>query len=149
MRRCALRLLLGAGLLAASVNGFAAAPSSGASSRAELAARIDAQIGQLRFAAASWGIAVVSLDSGQTVYAHQADRLRQPVSTAKLFTAALALAMLGPDCRFFTRLLAGAPVVHGRLNGPLILYGMGDPTLGTSSSPDWADNWPARQRRAV
>jgi D-alanyl-D-alanine carboxypeptidase/D-alanyl-D-alanine-endopeptidase (penicillin-binding protein 4) len=139
MRPSALRLLLGAGLLAASVNAFPAAPSSGASSRAELAARIDAQIGQPRFAAASWGIAVVSLDSGQTVYAHQADRLLQPASTAKLFSAALALATLGPDYRLSTRLLAGAPVVHGRLNGPLILYGMGDPTLGTSSSPDWAE----------
>lgn len=137
-RQFALRSLLGAGLLAISISSLAV-PPAGASSGAELASRIDAQIGQPRFAAASWGIAVVSLDSGQTVYAHQADRLLQPASTAKLFTAALALATLGPEYRIPTRLLAGGHIVRGRLNGPLILYGMGDPTLGTSSSPDWAE----------
>ncbi|MHB1056738.1 MAG: D-alanyl-D-alanine carboxypeptidase/D-alanyl-D-alanine endopeptidase [Rhodanobacter sp.] len=118
----------------------AASPAMPAAvTRAGLAAQIDAQIGQPRFAAASWGIAVVSLDSGRTLYAHHADQLLQPASTAKLFTAALSLSVLGPDYRMPTRLLAGGRIVHGRLNGPLVLYGMGDPTLGTSSSADWAD----------
>ncbi len=133
-----IRLLLAASLLAAPV-AAAAAPTAPATTRAGLAAQIDAQIGQPRFAAASWGIAVVSLDSGRTLYAHHADQLLQPASTAKLFTAALALSVLGPDHRIPTRLLAGERIVHGRLNGPLILYGMGDPTLGTATSADWAD----------
>ncbi|WP_449427798.1 D-alanyl-D-alanine carboxypeptidase [Rhodanobacter umsongensis] len=64
-----------------------------------LAAQIDAYIGQPRFAAASWGIAVVSLDSGHTLYAHRADQLLQPASTAKLFTAGLSLATFGTDYR--------------------------------------------------
>lgn len=112
---------------------------SGATSTAALRTQIDAQIDQSRFAEASWGIAVVSLDSGRTLYAHRADHLLQPASTAKLFTAALSLATLGTDYRIPTRLLAHGDVRHGRLDGPLILYGMGDPTLGTDTSPDWAD----------
>lgn len=103
-----------------------------------LSAQINALIERPRFATASWGIAVVSLDSGRTLYAHRADKLLQPASTAKLFTAALTLAELGPDYRMATRLLSSGNIRNGRLDGHLVLYGMGDPTLGTSSSPDWA-----------
>lgn len=104
-----------------------------------LARQLDTLIAQPRFAAARWGIAVVSLDSGRTLYAHAADKLFQPASTAKLFTSALVLDTLDPGYRIPTRLLAG-PVANGRLDGPLILYGMGDPTLGgNAATADWAD----------
>ena len=119
---------------------LAAAPTLPAATTATaLAAQIEARIGQSRFAAASWGIAVVSLDSGRTLYAHHADQLLQPASTAKLFTAALSLTTLGADYRIPTRLLASGRGHDDRLNGPLILYGMGDPTLGTADSIAWAD----------
>lgn len=121
--------------MAVSLAAVAASPTTGT-----LAARIDAHIGAPRFAAADWGIAVVSLDDGRTLYTHRADHLLQPASTAKLFTAALALSTLGADYRLPTRLLAGGAIANGRLDGPLILYGMGDPTLGTAgTSADWAD----------
>ena len=112
---------------------------TGASSLTALAQQIDAQLDQPRFAGASWGISVVSLDSGRTLYAHRADELMQPASTAKLFTAALSLSTLGTDFQLPTRLLATGGLKDGRLDGPLILYGTGDPTLGTESSVDWAD----------
>lgn len=118
---------------------MAPATTPGASASAGLAAQIDALIDQPRFAAASWGIAVVSLDSGRTLYARHADQLLQPASTVKLFTAAVSLSTLGPDYRIPTRLLASGRIMNGRLNGSLILYGMGDPTLGTEGSADWAD----------
>ena len=114
------------------------ATTPAASTPAGLSAQIDALIGQPRFATASWGIAVVSLDSGHTLYAHRADKLLQPASTAKLFTAALTLADLGPDYRMATRLLSSGKIRNGRLDGHLVLYGTGDPTLGTGSSADWA-----------
>lgn len=101
-------------------------------------------IGQPRFAHASWGIAVRSLDSGRTLYAHRADRLAHPASTAKLITAAASLATLGPTCQFSTRVLSRGMIHHGRLDGALILYGMGDPTLGTDSSSDWAEQLAAQ-----
>jgi D-alanyl-D-alanine carboxypeptidase/D-alanyl-D-alanine-endopeptidase (penicillin-binding protein 4) len=122
-------------LMAVSLAAAAPAPAT-----TTLAARIDAHIGEPRFAAADWGIAVVSLDDGRTLYTHRADRLLQPASTAKLFTAALALSTLGADYRLPTRLLAGGAIANGRLDGPLVLYGMGDPTLGTANTgADWAD----------
>jgi D-alanyl-D-alanine carboxypeptidase/D-alanyl-D-alanine-endopeptidase (penicillin-binding protein 4) len=102
-----------------------------------LGARIDAIIHQPRFAHADWGIAVVSLDSGRTLYAHRAGRLLLPASTAKLYTAALVLDTVGAGYRIPTRLLGAGPLRQGRLEGPLVLYGMGDPTLGTTGA-DWA-----------
>jgi D-alanyl-D-alanine carboxypeptidase/D-alanyl-D-alanine-endopeptidase (penicillin-binding protein 4) len=113
--------------------------AAGAVDTATLTAQIDAHIGQPRFAAADWGISVVSLDSGRTVYAHHADQLLQPASTAKLFTAAASLATLGPDYRIPTRLLASGSLRDGRLEGRLILYGMGDPTLGATANRLWAE----------
>ena len=137
------------GLLLACVTLFATAlPASATETLAGLAARIDAHLAQPRFAAADWGIAVVSLQTGRTVYAHNADRLFQPASTAKLYTAALILSTLAPDYRIPTRVL-GKPVGrHGEVSGPLILYGMGDPTLGADpTTADWADQL-ARQLAA-
>jgi len=109
-------------------------------SSAQLAAAIDARINEPRFASASWGIDVMSLDTGRSLYLHNANQLFQPASTAKLYTAALALDTLGGDYRIPTRVLATARIEHGRLEGPLILRGMGDPTLGTSgANVNWAD----------
>lgn len=111
---------------------------------ASIASSIDALLRSPRFAGASWGIEVVSLDSGRTLYAHDADRLLEPASTAKLFTAALTLDRLGADQHTATRLLAKGPIRRGRLDGTLVLYGMGDPTLGTAANPDWADRLAAQ-----
>lgn len=133
-------LLMAAWLLTSSTMAVAAMPATpGATTPSGLTAQIDALISQPRFAAANWGIAVVSLDNGHTLYAHRADQLMQPASTVKLFTAALSLSELATDYRIPTRLLAGSRLANGRLNGPLILYGMGDPTLGTGASTEWAD----------
>lgn len=124
---------------------FAVAPvqAGGAPAMAttqQLASAIDAQIDDPRFASASWGIAVVSLDTGRTLYAHDARRLLQTASTAKLYTAALVLDTIGTDYRIPTQLLATRPVAQGHLEGPLILRGMGDPSLGTpGTNVDWAD----------
>lgn len=106
-----------------------------------LADGIDAFVSQPRFAHAQWGIEVVSLDSGATLYRRNADALFLPASNAKLYTAALALQTLGANARFSTTLYAtAAPGADGSLPGDLILYGGGDPSLGDRDvSPDWAD----------
>ncbi|MGE7136557.1 D-alanyl-D-alanine carboxypeptidase/D-alanyl-D-alanine endopeptidase [Luteibacter sp. NPDC031894] len=101
-----------------------------------LAKRIDQHIDQPRFAAASWGVSVVSLDDGHTVYSHDAGRLLLPASTAKLYTAAFALDRLGADYRTHTDVLVRGELRKGRLRGDLILRGGGDPTLAGSA---WAD----------
>ncbi|CAN5651666.1 hypothetical protein BH23GEM11_BH23GEM11_21410 [soil metagenome] len=77
-----------------------------------------------------WSIMVVSVEQGDTIFALNADAPMAPASNMKLFTSAAALHLLGPDFRFPTYLLADGPVVDGVLEGNLVLYGTGDPTLG-------------------
>lgn len=96
----------------------------------ELAAAISNHVHQPRFIAASWGVKVVSLDSGRTLFEHNAAKLHKPASNAKLFTGALALDRLGADFRIKTSLYAAAsPDKRGRLRGDLIVFGRGDPTF--------------------
>src|SRR6185295_2057411 len=69
-----------------------------------LAARLGAHISQPRFAPAAWGVKVVSLDSGKTLFEHNPQKYFNPASNAKLYTAALALDRLGADYRIKTSL---------------------------------------------
>lgn len=120
-------------------------PATGSAPPAtDLARRIEAYIAQDRFATAKWGISVVSLDSGRELYGHNANKLTIPASNAKLYTGALALSTLGTAHRIRTTLYATAAPRAGRINGDLILYGRGDPTLGTGSDRQtpqaWADH---------
>jgi D-alanyl-D-alanine carboxypeptidase/D-alanyl-D-alanine-endopeptidase (penicillin-binding protein 4) len=97
---------------------------------AELQQRLAEHLGQPKFAAALWGAKVVSLDSGKTVFEHNPGKLFSPASNSKLYTVALALDRLGADYRIKTSLYARAkPTRAGTLEGDLIVYGRGDPTL--------------------
>lgn len=126
----------------------AAGATAQAAGAAATRAQIDAILAEPRFAAASWGVQAVSIDSGRTVYAHQAERLLVPASTAKLYTAALALATFGGDYRIPTTLFAtAAPARDGELHGDLILYGYGDPALGADADVSWADQLAIALRR--
>lgn len=96
----------------------------------ELQQRLTEHITQPRFAAATWGVKVVSLDSGKTIFEHNAGKLFSPASNCKLYTTALALNQLGGDYRIKTSLYATAQPDHrGILKSDLFLYGRGDPTL--------------------
>lgn len=115
-------------LLAASCAG--AAGQAANDTLPALQARLDALLDQPRFAQAQWGVKVLSLDSGRTLFARNADKLMKPASNAKLFTAALALDRLGPDYRIKTSFYAAAkPDEKGVLHGDLLVYGRGDPSF--------------------
>ncbi len=75
------------------------------------------------------GVHVRALDSGETVYALEADRPRIAASNTKLFTTAAALDLLEPGFFFETRLLARGEVAGGTLSGDLLVLGGGDPNL--------------------
>lgn len=93
----------------------------------ELRARLEAHVTQPRFAEALWGVKVVSLDSGKTLYEHRPNRLLSPASNCKLYTGALALDRLGGDYRIRTPILATAkPEADGTLRGDLVISGRGD-----------------------
>ena len=76
-----------------------------------------------------WGVMVVSVTRGDTLYTEQSDLLLKPASTMKLMTTAVALEAFGPDHTFETAVLHDHPIVGGTLDGNLYLRGGGDPTL--------------------
>ncbi|HZH03984.1 MAG TPA: D-alanyl-D-alanine carboxypeptidase/D-alanyl-D-alanine-endopeptidase, partial [Myxococcaceae bacterium] len=73
---------------------------------------------------------VVSLDTGETIFAQKPDDLLNPASNVKLFTGAASLLRLGPEYRFDTEFLADSDVGAGRLKA-LYVRGKGDPFLST------------------
>lgn len=85
----------------------------------------------------SWGVLVVSLDHGDTLFARNPDAALAPASNMKLFTSAAALYYLGPDFRYSTFLLADGEIRDGVLDGELIVYGTGDPTLESRDAEIW------------
>lgn len=83
-----------------------------------------------------WGIEIVSLSTGKTLYSQNADKLFTPASNTKLFTTAAALALVGPDYKFRTTVeTTGSLDRYGRLNGDLVLVGHGDPNLSGRELP--------------
>ncbi len=83
-----------------------------------------------------WGIQVVNLTTGKTLFESGQNRLFVPASTAKLFSTALALQRLGPDHRFVTLVMADHdPDAAGRISGDLRIVGGGDPTLSGRPFP--------------
>ena len=54
-------------------------------------------ISQPRFSGALWGVKIISLDTGRTLFESNADRLMSPASNCKLYTGALALDRFGGD----------------------------------------------------
>jgi len=82
-----------------------------------------------------WGVRIVSLEQNRVLFERNANRLFVPASNAKLFTTALALARLGPDYRFQTRVLADrTPGDDGAVES-LRLVGGGDPNLSGRAIP--------------
>ena len=82
------------------------------------------------FESARVSLYVQSLDDGAVILSHNGDDLLNPASNVKLFTAAAALAVLGPDYRYETEFLLDDSPQAGR---PRTLYirGKGDPSITT------------------
>jgi D-alanyl-D-alanine carboxypeptidase/D-alanyl-D-alanine-endopeptidase (penicillin-binding protein 4) len=98
--------------------------------------RIAAVLSSPDLARGFWGIEVVSLSTGETLYSQNADKLFTPASNTKLFTTAAALALIGPDYKFRTTVeTTGTLDRYGRLNGDLVLVGHGDPNLSGRELP--------------
>jgi D-alanyl-D-alanine carboxypeptidase/D-alanyl-D-alanine-endopeptidase (penicillin-binding protein 4) len=80
----------------------------------------------------TWGVVVVSLTRGDTLFAREADKALLPASTMKLYTAAIAFDRFGPAHQFRTEVLRDGPVgTNGVLTGNLYLKGAGDPALSS------------------
>lgn len=78
---------------------------------------------------------------GRIIFTHNPDLPVTPASNQKLVTATAALADLGPDTRFRTRVVATG-LDDGTVNGDLFLVGGGDPLLSTQPYRDHFRNQP-------
>lgn len=108
----------------------ARAQPTGATTLQQLRTQLAAQLAEPRFASAVFGVKIVSLDTGKTLFEQDATRLLSPASNCKLFTMALALDRLGGDYRIRTSLYAASrPTRSGTLEGDLIVFGRGDPSF--------------------
>jgi len=96
--------------------------------------RIEGIVGfrSLELAGARIGVAVYDLASEKMIVAIDGDGLYNSASNTKLVTAAAALAMLGPQYRYYTALYGLEVDPEGVLKGDLYVRGRGDPSLGTS-----------------
>ncbi|GAC1409884.1 MAG: D-alanyl-D-alanine carboxypeptidase/D-alanyl-D-alanine-endopeptidase [Gemmatimonadaceae bacterium] len=84
----------------------------------------------------TWGMMVVSLTRGDTLFAYNSGEGMLPASTMKLLTSAIAFERFGPNYHFSTDALRDAPVgADGTLNGNLYLRGDGDPALSGKFLP--------------
>ena len=115
---------------------LAGAPASMAQS-ITLAQRIQSIMDRPEFRHAIFGIEFYSLDAGKPIYTINADKLFTPGSTTKLLTEGTALALLGADFRFHTRVYrTGAVDSEGTLDGDLVLVASGDPNLSGRITAD-------------
>jgi len=95
-----------------------------------------------RWRSSEWSVLVTSLDRGDTLFSRNPHEPLAPASNVKLLTTAAALHHLGEGFRFRTFLLTDGAVRDGHLEGDLVLYGTGDPTL--ADNPRRPDEEPLR-----
>jgi D-alanyl-D-alanine carboxypeptidase/D-alanyl-D-alanine-endopeptidase (penicillin-binding protein 4) len=89
------------------------------------------------YAHARFGMEFWNLDTNQSVFRMNEQQLFTPGSTTKLLTMGTALALLGPDYRFHTRIFrTGAVDASGIVQGDLVLVASGDPNLSNRIQPD-------------
>ena len=100
-----------------------------AHSESKLARQIDEVLADPAVARAHWGIKVTTMD-GSPLYSMNDGQLFQPASNTKMYTTATALAVLGANATFETKVIA-----KGNFNGPtkligdVVLVGAGDANL--------------------
>ncbi len=125
MRPCPARLAVAL----ATLLGFALGTEAGAQDVEQLQGRLASAFGAPVWRGATWGVMVLSLDTGDTLFSIEPDEPLAPASNLKLLTTAAALRILGTDYRFRTYLLTEGEVINGVLHGDLVLYGTGDPGI--------------------
>ncbi|MBV9088158.1 MAG: D-alanyl-D-alanine carboxypeptidase/D-alanyl-D-alanine-endopeptidase, partial [Acidobacteriaceae bacterium] len=107
-----------------------------AAKKPPLSARVAKILSDADIARGYWGIEIVALDTGKTLFAQDEGKLFTPASNTKLFTTAAAFALIGPDYKFRTTVeTSGTVDKYGRLTGDVVLVGRGDPNLSGRTLP--------------
>ena len=113
-------------VLAAVLLAALAVPAAAASS---LRQRLDRALHVQGVSLAASGAEVVDLETGQTVFAHNATHPLLPASNEKLAVTYAALTGLGPGFRIETDVLGDGTQAGPLWRGDLVLKGYGDPSL--------------------
>jgi serine-type D-Ala-D-Ala carboxypeptidase/endopeptidase (penicillin-binding protein 4) len=126
-----IRLTLPLLALAACAKSVSIAPRPSLSSGTNVALRamIDSLADAPEFSNAHWGILIVDPERGDTLYSRNAGKLFMPASNMKILTSATALAQLGPDYKYRTVFAARGAISNGTLDGDLLVFGRGDPSV--------------------
>ncbi|MCS0639687.1 D-alanyl-D-alanine carboxypeptidase/D-alanyl-D-alanine-endopeptidase [Streptomyces sp. LP05-1] len=106
-----------------------AAPAGAGPADGGLKGAIDAILADPRLDGGAAGVVIADATTGETLYQHDGGDRLMPASNTKLVTSAAAMALLGPDHRFRTEVLAVGARRGSTLRGDLYLRGGGDPTL--------------------
>ncbi len=102
--------------------------------------RLDSEIARIlardELKTSTLGIFAERVATGETIFAYNGDKLLAPASNTKLVSCAGALASLGGDFRFETRVVAAGELKDDKLLGDLVLVASGDPNLSQRVTPD-------------
>lgn len=104
------------------------------------------------FQNAIWGIHVLDLNTGASLFSRNAKSSMIPASNTKLYTTSAALELLGTDFRYETHVWTNGTIENGTLKGDIIVQGSGDPTISgryndgdrTKTFRDWAADLKAK-----
>ncbi len=91
--------------------------------------KIDSLFNDPLFEHAFWGVQIKSAHTGKIWYQKNENRMFMPASNNKIPTSSVALTRFGPDYRFTTTLSYNGEIRDSILNGDLIVFSNGDPTL--------------------
>ena len=105
-----------------------AAPDS-KQNASDLEERVREIVARPIFRHSTFGVEIYDLTTGQTLVAINQDKLFNAGSITKLITEGAALALLGPEYRFHTRVYTTGKIVGDTLEGDVVLVASGDPNL--------------------
>jgi D-alanyl-D-alanine carboxypeptidase/D-alanyl-D-alanine-endopeptidase (penicillin-binding protein 4) len=114
-------------------------PTGGGSTLSSVPGLPDAALevmNQPQFAGGRWAISVEDLETGETIIDLDGDKLAEPGSFAKTYSAGAAWVKWGPDHTITTPVKQSGAVSDGTLVGNLILVGQGDLTMGGRTKAD-------------
>ena len=77
------------------------------------------------------GISIKAVKSNKTIVEYNANKSLAPASTLKLISSATALATLGEDYTYATKIEYSGQIADSVLIGNIIIKGSGDPSLGS------------------